>query len=67
MSRGVEARGSFWTPGVPRALGLGVAAEKTEKTGLPGASQTIRAMTRVRLSLDYGPIDHACSVSHHFA
>ena len=30
MSRGVEARGSFWTPGVPRALGSGRAARDQE-------------------------------------
>ena len=30
MSRGVEARGSFWTPGVPRALGWGPAAKDQE-------------------------------------
>ena len=30
MSRGVEARGSFWTPGVPRALGWGRAQRSKE-------------------------------------
>src|SRR5262245_8291056 len=38
MSRGVEARGSFWTPGVPRALGWGGRPTRLETTGLPGAS-----------------------------
>ena len=38
MSRGVEARGSSWTPGVPRALGWGGSGKGAKKTGLPGAS-----------------------------
>jgi hypothetical protein len=36
MSRGVEARGSNWTPGVPRALGWGRAAKEQRRRACPG-------------------------------
>ena len=43
MSRGVEARGSIRTLGVPRALGS-FPGERKWEYGLPGAAQRIRAM-----------------------
>ena len=43
MSRGVEARGSGWTLGVPRALLIRGAHLEY---GVPGADQTIRAAER---------------------
>ena len=40
MSRGVEARGSLWTPGVPRALGSFRAMRIFPKDdGVPGAAK----------------------------
>ena len=49
MSRGVEARGSGRTLGVPRALGFYEAPEKWDY-GLPGAAQRMRAMTLAHIS-----------------
>ena len=46
MSRGVEARGSFWTPGVPRALGSSSGRRGSSKTTAYPAPQTNRAAER---------------------
>src|SRR5512147_2409169 len=55
MSRGVEARGSNWTPGVPRALGWGRAAKEQRRRACPGPRQRIRAMALglARLSCEF--------------
>src|SRR5262245_27368423 len=79
MSRGVEARGSHWTPGVPRALGWGRAANETGKTGLPGASikntgdgawawrTFLRDLLRSRQGHTGNTCDHPATVLEHLS
>ena len=54
MSRGVEARGSNWTPGVPRALGSFPGdADLLQHDGVPGAAKKQGGGALARLLKNY--------------